>query len=395
MNTLTDVDALIYRYDGQVQFAADYAPLYAHTFRTLAGWLRAHKTEPDPLVTWLLNASAGRRPFEIPLLLAAGLHRAVLRDASPLTPFFPTTGGTEPYATPRFAAALRRAIERAQDELAAFLQSANVQTNETGRGLIWLLPLLASGWQRIHLLDLGASAGLNLVANARAYQLVDTESNALLRIGTASETQFTISYLSDPSRLPDADATLPTILSRTGIDMRPFVLDSADSEMTLASYVWGDHPTRLLRLREGIAALHAVAHTPAAVRLHPVLLPAELTAFLTQTYAAADGDRDPIVLYNTFITIYLDDRGSSLRNIIGAWAQEQQRPVLWLQWEPQKDAEAPVFGWVGFSADLWQAGQHYYWLLGWVHPHGTPLQLESGWDGFMRFFQQMRPAEES
>src|SRR5690606_1327638 len=69
--------------------------------------------------------------------------------------------------------ALRETIFARRDSLAAFIRRANVQTNETGRGLVWLLPVACLGWPAVHLVELGASAGLNLVADQRAYRLVE------------------------------------------------------------------------------------------------------------------------------------------------------------------------------------------------------------------------------
>ncbi|MFQ5436798.1 MAG: DUF2332 family protein, partial [Anaerolineae bacterium] len=73
--------------------------------------------------------------------------------------------------------------------LAPFLQTATVQTNETGRGLAWLLPLLYTGWEGAHLVDLGASAGLNLAADGRHYQLVAGDKT-VLTMGTGQPVQF-------------------------------------------------------------------------------------------------------------------------------------------------------------------------------------------------------------
>ena len=70
------------------------------------------------------------------------------------------------------------AILARREPLAAFIRSANVQTNETGRGLAWLLPVACLGWPAVHLVELGASAGLNLVAERRGYRLMDAADPA-------------------------------------------------------------------------------------------------------------------------------------------------------------------------------------------------------------------------
>lgn len=145
----------------QERFAAGYSPLYALLFGIVAGWLAAE--EPDPVLDWLLTAAAERRPFDVTLLLPAALHRDVLAGvpaAAPLAPFYPSVGGTVPGAPAAdLAAALRQVVLARGDALAAFIRRANVQTNETGRGLAWLLPLAALGWPAVHLLELGGQRG--------------------------------------------------------------------------------------------------------------------------------------------------------------------------------------------------------------------------------------------
>jgi hypothetical protein len=164
---------LLYRFGKQAEFTADYSPLYASLFSTIANWL---ENEADPVVSWLLEASNGRNSFDVPLLLAAGLHRDVLwqvPEVAELAAYYPSVGGERPSTDPHFNTSLRQAILARRLALADFIQTATVQTNETGRGLCWLLPLLYTNWTAVHLVDLGASAGLNLAAEQRSYRLIE------------------------------------------------------------------------------------------------------------------------------------------------------------------------------------------------------------------------------
>ncbi|MFQ5436797.1 MAG: DUF2332 family protein [Anaerolineae bacterium] len=160
---------------------------------------------------------------------------------------------------------------------------------------------------------------------------------------------------------------LPRILSRTGCDVRPFPLQTKTDEQTLAAFVWADQTQRLARLRQGIAAFHQANQSQSPIRLFPAHLPDELGDFLRRR--VPDG-RDPVLIYNTYMTIYLSDRGSSFASEIGAWAQTQGRPVLWVQWEPDWEGREPVFGWVRWTVDFWQDGRRHSWQIGWIHPHG-------------------------
>jgi hypothetical protein len=366
---------LLYRFDQQAEFTADYSPLYTQLFRTIANWL---KKADDPVVTWLLAAAKGRNSFDIPLLLAAGLHRDVLLrvpEVAGLAAYYPSVGGERSGSDPDFPISLRQAIITRSMALADFIRTATVQTNETGRGLCWLLPLLYTNWPAVHLVDLGASAGLNLAADQRAYRLLESpDSKISLDIGLGHPVQFLVSCR---PQLPNYPITpLPQILSRTGCDIHPFVLQTAEDENTLAAYVWPDQRQRQQRLREGIAAFYAINQTDVTITLHSANLPDDLPDFL-HTYVPSDPV--PVVCYNSYITQYLRQRGALLRQHLADWAAGQLRPVLWLQWEPDRTGnDGPEYGWLRWTADLWQERTHRQFYLAWVQPHGTHVQFEPG-----------------
>ena len=382
---------LAHRFHKQQEFADGYSPLYAQLFRFLADWLEAG--DDDPLIEWLLEVSNGRATLDITLLLLAGLHRDILNqepEAVELAQYYPSVGGQRDFNDAQLPQILHQTIMARREQLAPFIQTATVQTNETARGVCWLLPLLYTGWDAVHLIDLGASAGLNLLAEARNYRIFygdqsTVNGNQFFDIGGGQPVQFPMQTQGSFHQPPTASSQLQ-ILSRTGCDLAPFKLDTAVDEQTLASFIWADHPHRVERLREGIATFHRVNQTEAPVQLHPVRLPDDLPDFLAT--AVPQQPHHPIVIYNTSITYYLNDNGRSLRQHIANWAETQNRPILWLQWEPLWDGpEAPAFGWVAWTADLWQANEHHQWHLAWNHAHGTAVQWLPGLRDWGVFWQ--------
>jgi hypothetical protein len=375
------------RFKKQQAFTAGYSPLYSRLFGIAADWLATEPGE-DQLADWLVRVGGKRSSFDVPLLLLAGLHRDILAGCGgvrDLARYFPSVGGTRPVDADDLAACLRRAIGARQEALADWFATAQVQTNETARGFCWLLPVCFPGWPSIHLVDLGASAGLNLVAEQRHYRLTDTTGGAtLVELGCGEPVQFTVA--SEGAFISPARPVLPTIRSRLGCDFAPLVLHSEHEEQTLAAFVWPDQPERLSLLRQGIAALHQVNRTEVPVCLHQVDLPDGLPRFLDQRISPLNDA--PIVLYNTYLTTYLHDKGASLRPYLAAWASRQPRPVLWLQWETLwQGPTPPEFGWVGWTADLWQDGRHHHWHFAWTHPHGTRIRWLPGmadWSNFWR-----------
>lgn len=392
LSPMLRIEKLAAQCDRQVQFASDYAPLYARLFGLLAAWLRAPNATTDSLVRWFVEAGKERAVFDVPLLLLAALHREVLSGTVPgLARFYPTVGGNADYNASEFELIVRDAILHRPKPLAHFIQTANVQTNETARGMIWLLPLQAWHVPAVHLVDLGAGAGLNLVAEQRNYRYY-ADDHLLLQIGSGQPPQFSTRCSGGIDTLPTATAHLPRIASRLGCDMLPFALDSAEKELNLSAYVWGDQADRLQRLREGIAAFHTNNATAEPVQMSAVTLPDQLDSYLHTVVAprlAATDSAEPIIFYNTYITNYLPDKGASLRDIIGRWATHLARSVLWLQWEPTYGRlPEPEYGWIAYSADLWHGATHDQWHLGWVHPHGIDFAVDPSWTSFCAALQE-------
>jgi hypothetical protein len=177
-------------------------------------------------------------------------------------------------------------------------------------------------------------------------------------------------------QLPVNNRVQLQILSRTGCDIHPFLLESDNDERILASFIWADQVERMQRFHESLTAFHQVQCSSAPVRLLPASLPDDLPGFLDKQPQHL---HEPLILYNTYIKMYLPGKGQKLYELIAKWAVGQNRPVVWIQWEPVQftsfhDNPEPYFGWLAWTADLWHNKQHRRYQLGWVHPHGRQLQ---------------------
>lgn len=394
---------LALRFRQQQQFSEDYSPLYSALFGTVANWLA--ESPDDPIVKWLLEVTTERAAFDVSNLLAAALHHEVLNgrdEVAPLAVYYPTAGGdaspehlfehgsnNSRAASSDFIHALRFAILARQRTLADFVKSNFVQTNETGRGISWLLPLCLIGWGSVHLIDLGASAGLNLIADLRSFGFIDeTGGHPLTKIGQAPAEQFVVHANGELNRLLAGTNKHPEVVSRTGGDIHPFVLETAADERVLASFIWADQVERMVRLKEAVAAFHQVQQSSVPVHLCRTSLPDDLFVMLDQQ---PHDSHEPVVIYNTFVKIYLPDKGMGLRIQISEWAERQSRPVVWFQWEPPQytsvqNRSAPNLGWLAWTADLWHNKSHHQFQLGWVHPHGRHVQWLPGLEAWTSFW---------
>jgi hypothetical protein len=187
----------------------------------------------------------------VQLRLLAGIQRLVLARVEPrLAMYYPNLGGT---ASPAgawqdFEPALRRHVEELREAL-----EAAPQTNEPGRSVPLLVGLFdavrRSGLSSVRLLELGASAGLNL--------LVD-------RFFIAGD-GWSAGPESSPLRLVDAVlgpvTPVPfTVADRRGCDLAPIDASTEEGRLRLTSFVWPHDLHRYERLRAAlrIAAAHPV-----------------------------------------------------------------------------------------------------------------------------------------
>ena len=361
-----------------------FSPFNRHLIQELATLI---ETRPMP---WLLKASEQRSPLETSLLLPAGLHRQVLLNSpetQELRRFYPSVGGTRNPLDHDFSRILLETVNSLQEELTENIENDTIQTNETARGIIWLLPTLLTRWEAIHLVDLGASAGLNLVADQRnfTFEGVEDDVDENVSVGQATNPQFRIQC--DPQLLKSCGVatpdllSYPTILSRSGCDLNPFPLSSETDRAKLKSFVWPDQTERFQRLEEGIEAHQSItARQQEEIAVQPVSLPHGLPDFLRSLEekfeTTTTSPNAPVVIYNTYMTEYLENKGRDLARHIQEWAYEKSdRTVLWCQSEPPRTDEAkpPEQHWCLWTVDMWggEGGQpqHKSWTLGWVHPH--------------------------
>jgi hypothetical protein len=150
------------------------------------------------------------------------------------------------------------ALEEHGQFLRRFVAEQPVQTNEVQRSWV-LLPLFlhAVGSADVHVVELGASAGLNLVWDRYRYRYGAGEwgpPGASLRL--AGEERAPV-----PAQVLRIE---PRVRSRVGIDRAPVDTTTDEGARLLRSFVWVGQDERLARLDRAIEALRA--DPPALVR---------------------------------------------------------------------------------------------------------------------------------
>ena len=252
------------------------------------------------------------------LRLLAALHHLVLSgDAPQLARFFPSAGGD---ASPDGAWPVARRTISERADVVRELARRTVQTNEPGRcvalygGLLWLserhgLP--------IRLLEIGASAGLNLNVDRFRY-VVDGRP-----LGDPdSPLEFAEPWIGSPVADPAAAAARLRISERAGCDRSPIDATTQAGRLTLQSYVWPDEPERIAR----------VAQAAAVAARHPVAVERRsAAAWLLERLGEPRPGRLTVV-WQSVVNQYLDEGERDA--IRSAFASAAGGPFAWLTLEP-------------------------------------------------------------
>jgi hypothetical protein len=183
------------------------------------------------------------------LRVLAALHRLVLADRAPeLAPYYPSVGGER---SPAGAWDAADQTLRANAEEAKLALRRGVQTNEPGRSAV-LFGVLLQVAERYHkpvrLFEIGASAGLNLLAPRYAYRVTEGTLGDV-----ASPLVFEDPWISSPVQDPVGTAAGLAVTDRRGCDVAPIDPTSPDGQLTLLSYIWPDEPDRIARMRAALA----------------------------------------------------------------------------------------------------------------------------------------------
>jgi hypothetical protein len=288
------------------------------------------------------------------LRMLGGVHALVLSGQAPeLAAFYPSAGGTaDPGPGGALAwAALRSVLAGQRDAVRGWLDRPP-QTNEVGRAaalLGGLRHLAAEACLPVRLVEIGASAGLNLRAD-RFY--IPGEAG---RYGDpSSPVVLAGAWRGQPP--PPADVE---VIERTGGDRTPIDPTTPQGRLTLAAYVWPDQPDRTERLR---GALAVAAQLPADLRQEPA------SDTLRRT-ALADGSWT--VLWHSIVRQYLDEaqREAVAAGVAAlAAAATPAAPFAWLSLEPH---QRTANGRCEVRLTTWPGGVQR--VLGSASPHGMPV----------------------
>jgi hypothetical protein len=303
---------------GSDGFAADLAREREHMKGRSAPYERALALLPDVLAgppgRYVESAWSHRTFFawwDRPLLLLAALRHDALVEG-PGHPLHAAFAAREPRADAVTREALREALDGACDRVYDALAHRWVQTNETSRAVAWLWPAelagLSHGRRPVALADVGASAGLNLVADLLPAIWTD-ETGAPLEIARGIGA-----------------------VARLGLDPAPLDATREEDADWLRACIWPGDGERLERLEAALSAFRAARPRPDG----PVLAAVAATAVPARLDLLSVADRGAVVLaYQTIMRDYLppEERAEYEAGMRSWVASQPPAHALWVELE--------------------------------------------------------------
>lgn len=294
----------------------------------------------------------GPAGHSLPLRIAGGLHALVLSNRAPdLAALYPPHSATD--------AQLRDAVLATFEAQSDFLlewTDSPPQTNEVRRSaaLIAGARVAAARFDLpIHLSELGASGGLNLMWDHYALELGGARYGPPLPVLTLSP---------EWSGPPPIDF-MPQVAQRAGVDLNPLNPQNGDHLLRLTAYLWPDQPHRLSLTRAAASVMTAPVDKGDAIE------------WLGQRLAAAPQGQLHLIQHSVawqYFPAAARAHGKALIEAAGARATPD-RPLAWLSMESDGDvtgkrgAAITLRLWPGdITLALGRADFHGRWIA-WDH----------------------------
>lgn len=220
------------------------SPLYAAVLSAVAAELAAGGARAATCQR--IFAPCAGAPFgdAVVLRFLAGVHELVLTGRVPdLARHFPSVGGTP---GPGLIDDFFGVVVAHEADLAAAM-ALPVQTNEVGRSAALLVGFLALGvdGRPLRVLEVGASAGLNLWFDRYRYEAADASWGP-----ADSPLRFVDPFV---GRAPSG--RWPEVIDRRGCDLAPVDPATDAGRLRLRSLVWPDQTARRRRLDDAIGVV--------------------------------------------------------------------------------------------------------------------------------------------
>jgi len=283
--------------------------------------------------------------WDVPLRLFGAVHYLALSGVAPEA----LSGRWEDFAA---------ALSEHDDALRTRLGTHGVQTNEVQRCTMLLPTLLAASAETglsLELVELGPSAGLNLLVDRYRYRYAN---------GSFGPEDSLVELTVDEhgGRVPKALLERELVVRRRrGIDLAPIDATTPEGYLLLRSFVWPGLDERIARLDAAVETLRRMPEPPELIR-------GDYTAVLPRLLADRPADALTVV-FETFSVVYLpEDIARELGDALESAAADG-RPLAWVsvrRWDTRAGGDA-VFE---LELQVWPGAAR---VAAYIDPHGNTL----------------------
>jgi hypothetical protein len=347
----TGADAVRTAFANQVAYCehAD-APITARVVRAVLALL--DRGESGALLDRIRKWQGAPLADALPLRIAGGLHSLYLSGAQPeLGAIYRGEAAVDD------AALVAEAIAAHEAPLMAWL-GGPPQTNEAGRSSSFMAAMLWLAGQglpgRFECLEIGSSAGINLMMDRYAYNLGGVWAGPVDPV-----LRFEPEWRGDPP--PDR---MVRIASLKGCDVAPVDLTDPAQALRLKAYIWPEHTVRFERMEAAIAA--AKERAPDLVRMNAA-------DFVEQELARQQDERTTRVLMHSIVWQYVPkDQQARVTAAMEAAAAlaTTDKPLAWIALEANRDTHRHEL-----RVRYWPGGEEPVQLAE-AHPHGAWVKWE-------------------
>ena len=295
----------------------------------------------------------------LPLRVAGGLHALHLKGEQPaLSAIYRGEDADD-------GAVIGEVVVRCEAELLPWLDGPP-QTNEAGRSSNFILAL---AWlaerglpPRFECLEIGSSAGINLMIDRYRYDLGGVE------VGPADGA---LAFAPEWRGPPPPDRVIE-FTSLRGCDVAPVDLTDPAQALRLKAYIWPEHHVRFARMDAAIVA--ATARKPDIIGMNAA-------EFVEQALAEPQAEGTTRVLMHSIVWQYVPGdqqaRVTAAMEAAGARATAD-RPLAWIALEANRTVHHHEL-----TVRYWPGGEQRF-QLGVAHAHGAWLEhfaepLSSEW----------------
>ena len=289
----------------------------------------------------------------LPLRVAGGLHALHLSGTAPeLAALYAGEAADD-------AAVIAAVIARHEAALLPWLDGPP-QTNEAGRSANFIAAML---WladrglpSRFECLEIGSSAGINLMLGRYAYNLGGV---------TVGPEDAVMSFAPEWRGAPPPERDI-AVLSTKGCDVAPVDLTDPAQALRLKAYIWPEHTVRFERMDAAIRA---------AGERRPDMVRATAADFVEAELARPQEAGTTRMLMHSIVWQYVpadqQARVTAAMEAAGAKASPE-RPLAWVQVEADRSVHRHKL-----TVRHWPVGGEEV-QLAWSHPHGADVEWLAG-----------------